>query len=83
VRQLLIDFTKAYGSVWREILYNILNELGIPKKLVRQIKMCQDETYSRVWVGKHLSEVIPIKNGLKQGDLVSPLFFNFVLRAHN
>ena len=40
VHQLFIDFKKAYVSVRREVLYNILIEFGIPKKLVRLIKMC-------------------------------------------
>jgi hypothetical protein len=30
-------------------------------------------------VGKHLSDMFPIKNGLKQGDALSLLFFNFAL----
>jgi hypothetical protein len=34
VHQLFIDFKKAYDSVRREVLYNILIEFGIPKKLV-------------------------------------------------
>jgi hypothetical protein len=38
VHQLFIDFMKAYDSVKREVLYNILLEFGIPKKLVRLIK---------------------------------------------
>jgi hypothetical protein len=67
VHQLFIDFKKAYDSVRRETLYNILFEFGIPKKLVRLIKMGLSETYSRVWVGKNLSEMFPIRNGLKQG----------------
>ena len=50
VHQLFIDFKKAYDSVRREVLYNILMEFGIPKKLIRLIKMCLTETYSRVWV---------------------------------
>jgi len=36
-------------------LYNILIEFGIPMKLARLIKMCLNETCSRVRVGKHLS----------------------------
>src|SRR5215469_2358127 len=54
-------------------------EFGVPKKLVRLIKMCVTETYSRVRVGKNLSEMFPIRNGLKQGDALSPLLFNFAL----
>jgi len=79
VHQLFIYFNKAYDSVRREALYNILIEFGIPKKLVRLIKMCLTETYSRVRVGKNLSDMFPIRNGLKQGDSLSPLLSNFAL----
>jgi len=41
--------------------------------------MCLTETYSRVRVGKNLSEMFPIRNGLKRGDALSPLLFNFAL----
>jgi hypothetical protein len=74
VHQLFIDFNKAYDSVGREALYNTLIKFGIPKKLVRVIKMCLTETYSRVRVGKNLSEMFPFRNDLKQGDALSPLF---------
>jgi len=79
VHQLFIDFKKAYDSVRREALYNIIIEFGVPKKLVRLIKMCLTETCSRVQVGKNLSDMFPIRNGLKQGDALSPLLFNFAL----
>jgi hypothetical protein len=77
VYQLFVDFKKAYDSVRREVLYNILTEFGIPLKLVRLVKMCLNETYSRVRVGKHLSDRFSIQHGLKQGDALSPLLFNF------
>jgi hypothetical protein len=32
------------------------------------INMCLNETYSKICVGKHLSDTFPIQNGLKQGD---------------
>ena len=39
--------------------------------------MCLTEMYSRVRVGKNLYEMFPIRNGLKEGDALSPLLFNF------
>jgi hypothetical protein len=51
VHQLFIDFKKAYDSVSRDVLYNILTEFGIPMKLVRLKKMCLNETCCRVQVG--------------------------------
>jgi hypothetical protein len=41
--------------------------------------MCFNKTYSEVRIGKHLSDAFPIQNGLKQGDTLSPLLFNFTL----
>jgi hypothetical protein len=79
VHQLFIDLKKAYDSVNREFLYNILLEFDVPKKLVRLIKMCLNETYSKVRVGNLLSDKFPIQNGVKQGDILSPLLFNFTL----
>jgi hypothetical protein len=32
-----------------------------------------------VRVGKHLSDTFPIKSGLKEGDALLPLLFNFAL----
>jgi hypothetical protein len=46
VHQLFIDFKKAYDSIRREVLYNILIEFRIPRKQVGLIKMCLNETYS-------------------------------------
>jgi hypothetical protein len=48
-------------------------------KLVRLIKISLSKAYSRVQVGKHLSNIFPIKKGLKQGDVLMPLLFNFAL----
>jgi len=66
VHHLFIDFKKVYDLVRRVVLYNILNEFGIPMKLVKLIKMFLNETYSRVQVGKHLSDMFPMRNGLKK-----------------
>jgi hypothetical protein len=48
-------------------------------KQVRLIKMSLSETYSKVCIGKKLSDNFPIQNGLKQGDALLPLLFSFAL----
>jgi hypothetical protein len=41
--------------------------------------MCLNETYGKVHIGKYLSDNFPLHNGLKRGDALSPLLFNFAL----
>jgi hypothetical protein len=65
--------------VRREVLFSILIELGVPMKLVWLIKICLNETYSKVRIGKHLSDSLPIQNCLKQGDALTTLLLNFAL----
>jgi hypothetical protein len=43
------------------------------------MKMFLAETYSRVRIGKNLSDMYLVKNGLKQGDAVLPLLFTLAL----
>ena len=81
MRQLFIDFKKAYDSVSSVVLYNTLLMFGTTVTLVRGINMCPMETCSRVRVGKRLSEMFRIKSGLKQGDALSSLLFNVALEC--
>ena len=71
MHKLFVDFKASYDSVRREVLYNILIDFGIPLLLVRLIKICLTETYSRVQVGKHLSDMFLIRICLKQGDAIA------------
>jgi hypothetical protein len=41
--------------------------------------MCLNETYSKVRVGKLLSDKFPVSNGLKQGHDLLTFLFNFAL----
>ena len=70
---LFVDIKK----VRTDAIYNIRSEFGIPMKL---IKLYLNESCSTVRLGKHLSDMFPIKNNLKQegasSQLVSPLLEN-------
>jgi hypothetical protein len=48
-------------------------------KLFRLIKICLNEMHNKVYIGKYFSDIFPIQNGLKQGDDLLPLLFNFAL----
>jgi len=79
VHQLFINFKKVYDSVRREVLNNILIEFGILVTPVRLIKRYLTEVYRRVQIGRNLSEMFSVRNGLKQGDGLSSLLFNLLL----
>jgi hypothetical protein len=78
VHQLFVDFKKAYDSVRREILYNILVEFGVSIKLVMLNKMCLNKTYSKVRIYKYLSDNFPIQNGLKKDMFYHRYFSTFL-----
>jgi hypothetical protein len=65
VHQLFLKFKKAYDSVRREVWYNILIEFGTGMNLGKLIKMRLNEAYNRVRVGMHLSDMFPVRKGLK------------------
>jgi hypothetical protein len=50
-------------------------------KLVMLTKLCLNETDSTARVGKHLSDMYPIKNGFKKGDVLLSLLFNCALEC--
>jgi len=52
----------------------------MPMIITKLIKMCLNETYSKVGMGKNLSDAFPIQNDLKQGDALSPLFLNLAVQ---
>ena len=64
-------------------MYNILIEFGIPLKLVRLIKMYLTETYSRVRVGRNLSDMFPIRIGLKKMGRSIAIAFQLCFRVYH
>jgi Reverse transcriptase (RNA-dependent DNA polymerase). len=66
VCQLFTDFEKAYDSIKRESLYDILIKFGVPRKLVRLTNICLNGTRNKVRIGNYLSSNFPLENCLKQ-----------------
>ena len=48
-------------------------------QMAKPIQLYLNTTYSRVCLGKYLSDMFPVKNGLNQGHALSSLLFDIPL----
>jgi hypothetical protein len=62
-----------------EKYYTTSSEFHISMKLITLIKMCLNNTYIKVCIGKYLSVAHSIHHGLKQGISLSPVLFKVAL----
>lgn len=74
-----IDFKQAYDSVIRAKMYEALEELGVPKKLIRLVRMTLKQTNYKVTSNACVSEKFSVNKGLRQGDPISTTLFNLTL----
>lgn len=79
VHQLYVDFETAYDSIDRKYLYETLDELGIPRKLTRLVKMTLDLSSCKIKAQNELSKEFRVNRGLRQGDSLSCILFNLTL----
>lgn len=78
-----IDLSKAFDTVNREILWQILEKFGVPPKFLNVLRQFHDGMQARVRVGSVLSEPFPVAVGVKQGCVLAPVLFNLFLAAVN
>ena len=75
----LLDFSKAYDTVWREkLLLHMLNT-GIPSPFIHWIQSFLDDRRARVQLFNILSSSRWFTQGLPQGCILAPLLFLFYI----
>ena len=75
---LLVDYSKAFDTVYHDALWETLRSLGVPQHLTWLLKGLYDHAKGVVRVdGQHTGE-FPFEKGVRQGCLVSPILFNAV-----
>jgi hypothetical protein len=62
-------------------MLNDLLILGIPKKLVQLIRMTMAGSKATVRADNQYTSTFPITNGVRQGDILSSILFDLVLKA--
>ena len=74
-----IDLTKAYDSVDRVLLWEILARFGVPPRMIKVIHVFHDGMRARVQLDDgDFSAWFNVCRGLRQGCVLSPLLFNIV-----
>ena len=72
-----MDFRKAYDSVWRQALLYKLLKMNIRGKFYKIVENIMSDVLLCVKIGQHhRSDFFDTGNGLKQGDVMSPMLFN-------
>ena len=75
----LLDFSKAYDTVWREkLLLHMLNT-GIPPTFIRWIRSFLIDRRGRVQLFNVFSSSLRFTQGLPQGSVLAPLLFLFYI----
>ncbi len=74
-----MDFAAAFDSVDRRALWRIMEEDGIPPKLLRLIKAYYSSTRTRVRAAGQETTSFEVQSGVRQGDNMSPALFNYAI----
>ena len=77
---LFLDLVKAFDRVPRELLWSILEKVGVPPKLVRLLQALHQRFFVKFSVNDILHQ-IPNIIGVKQGDILGPRLFNLFMFA--
>ena len=74
-----VDFQKAFDSVWRIGLWQVMRFFGYEDKIVRILEELYQDTINAVRVDTELSEWFLTVVEVLQGCVLSPVLFNILL----
>ena len=71
-----VDLKKAFDSVHRETLWDLLHLHGIPARITGLLTGLYSGTVSAVKCGGGVSSIFPVNTGVRQGCVLAPSLFN-------
>ena len=76
INKIYIDLVKAYDKVNHNLLWLILTKRGVPSNFLNLIKNLYIGAEACIKTNDGVTNSFKLKNGLKQGSILSPLLFN-------
>ena len=77
----LLTFSKAFDTVERTGLWQLLRMSGCPEKFTTMIEALHNGMMANVSVGGEVSESFSVTNGVTQGCVLAPMLFSVFLSA--
>ena len=74
-----MGFEKTFDSVHRESIWKIMENYGIPRKIIHMVQMLYEESECAVLDEGEESEWFKVKIGVKQGDVMFGFIFLMVV----
>ena len=74
-----LDIEKAYDTVDRKVLWEIMRRIGIEKKIIRIMESLYENTKDIFYIGDLNIEEVKSERGLRQGCTLSPLLFSIYM----
>ena len=80
-RPLYMVFSKAFNTVGRTGLWQVLRKYGCPEKFTTMIEALYTGSMANVSVGGEVSETFSFTNGVKQSCVLASTLFSIFLSA--
>ncbi|PIK45536.1 hypothetical protein BSL78_17607 [Apostichopus japonicus] len=77
--QNFIDYEKAFDSIHRDSLWEIMRQYGIPGKIINIVKIMYSDSVCAVLDDGEVTEWFQVKTGVKQGCVMSGFLFLLVI----
>ena len=74
-----IDFVKAYDSIDREYLFDVLEKIGFEGNFLAIIKSLYTGSTAKIMMNGFLSKTVKMRRGIRQGDALSLYLFIFAI----
>ena len=77
----LLDYSKAYDTVWRNRLFQLMMEKGVSRTIVRWIRGFLCDRKAAVRIDGVIGASRKMQQGVPQGAVLSPLLFLFYING--
>jgi hypothetical protein len=74
-----VDFKKAFDSINRDVMFQILKLYGIPEEIITAIRVLYTNTKTRIITPDVETYFFDIVAGVLQGDTLAPFLFIIIL----